>query len=56
MPPWCKLAYIMKVGCRSKERKEGNICVPKKGCYIKISDNIVIEQKELNISSIKHFK
>ena len=39
MPPWYKLAYIMKVGCRSKERKEGNICVPKKGCYIKISDN-----------------
>ena len=23
MPPWYKLAYIMKVGCRSKERKEG---------------------------------
>ena len=39
MPPWYKLAYIMKVGCRSKEKKEGNICVPRPGCYIKKSDN-----------------
>ena len=39
MPPWYKLAYIMKVGCRSKEKKKGNICVPRPGCYIKISDN-----------------
>ena len=39
MPPWYKLAYIMKVGCRSKEKKEGNICVPRPGCYIKKGDN-----------------
>ena len=29
----------MKVGCRSKEKKEGNICVPRPGCYIKKGDN-----------------